>query len=54
MEKISFKRSKKHVIYAKKSFVWLQMMKIIKIKEKLKIIVITQENLEKLLIVDSI
>ena len=40
--------------YEKKSFVWIKMMKIIKIKERLKIIVITQENLEELLIVNAI
>ena len=34
----------------KKSFVWMNMMKIIKIEEKLKITVITQDNLEELLI----
>ena len=32
MKKISIVKNKKHVIYAKKSFVWIKMMKIIKIK----------------------
>ena len=53
MKKISLIMNKKHVIYAKKSFVWIKMMKIIKIKERLKIIVITQENLEELSIVNA-
>ena len=47
-------KNKKHVIYAKKSFVWIKMMKIIKIKERLKIIAITKENLDELLIVIAI
>ena len=52
MKKIRFIKNKKHAIYAKKSFVWMKMMKIIKIKESLKIIAITQEKLEELLIVN--
>ena len=43
-------KEQKYAIYAKKSFVWIKMMKIIKIKERLKTTVITQENLEELLI----
>ena len=35
-------------IYVRKSFVWMNMMKILKIKKRLKITVITQENLEEL------
>ena len=50
MKKISLIKNKKHVIYVKKSFAWIKMMKFIKIKERLKITVITQENLEELLI----
>ena len=46
-------KNKKHAIYAKKSFALIKMMKIIKIKERLKIIVITQENLEELLIANA-
>ena len=41
MKKISFIKNKNHVIYAKESFVWIKMVNIIKIKERLKIIVIT-------------
>ena len=40
--------NKKYVIYAKKSFVWIKMIKIILIEKRLKIIVIIQENLEEL------
>ena len=50
MKKISLIKNNKHVIYVKKSFAWIKMMKFIKIKERLKITVITQENLEELLI----
>ena len=50
MKKISLMKNKKHVIYVKESFVWNKMMKIIKIKQMLKITVITQENLEEQLI----
>ena len=53
MKKISPVKNKKHAIYAKKSFVWIKM-KIIKIRERLKIIVIIQENLEELFIVNAI
>ena len=42
------------VIYGKKCFVWIKMMKIILIEKRLKITVITQENLEELLIVNAI
>ena len=47
-------KEQKYPIYAKKSFVWIKMMKIIKIKERLKITVITQENLEELLVANAI
>ena len=53
MKKISLIKNKKYVIYAKKSFVWIKMMKIIKIKEMLKITAITQENLEELSIANA-
>ena len=53
MKKISLIKNKKHIIYAKKSFVWIKMMKIIKTKERLKTTVITQENLEELLIANA-
>ena len=53
MKKITFIKNKKHAIYAKKSFVWIKMMKIIKIKERLKTTVITQESLEELLIANA-
>ena len=46
-------KGKRNFIYAKKSFVWIKMMKIIKIEKRLKIIVITQENLEELLIANA-
>ena len=46
MKKISLIKCKGHVIYVKKSFVRIKMMKIVKIKESLKITAITQENLE--------
>ena len=48
MKKISLIKSKKYVIYAKKDLV---LMMIIKSITKSEIIVTTQENLEKLLIV---
>ena len=54
MKKISFTKNKKNDAYAKKSFVRIKMMKIIKIKEKLKMIAITEESLEALLIVNAI
>ena len=50
MKKVNLIQNKKHVIYDKKSFIWVKMMKIIKIKERLKIIVSIHENLEELLI----
>ena len=53
MKNISLIKNKKHGIYAKKSFVWIKMIKIIKIKERLKIIPITRENLEELLTVNA-
>ena len=53
MKKISLIKNKKYNIYAKKSFVWIKMMKIIKIKEMLKITAITQENLEELSIANA-
>ena len=46
MKKISLIKSKGHVIYPKKSSARIKMMKIMKIKERLKITAITQENLE--------
>ena len=52
-EKKSYK-NKKHAIYAKKSFVWIKMIKIIKIKGRLKIIVMTQEILEEVVSVNAI
>ena len=52
LKKISFIKNKKHVIYGKKGFVWIKMMKIIKIKRK--VTVITQENIEELLTVNAI
>ena len=54
MKKISPMKSKKHVAYVKESFLWMKMMKIIKIEKRLKITVITQENLEELLIAFAI
>ena len=36
MKKISLMKSKNHVTYAKKSFVWMKMMKILKSKRKTK------------------
>ena len=49
-----FIMNKKDVIYAKKSFVWIKVIKIILIEKRLKIIVIIQENLEELPIVNAI
>ena len=54
MKKISLIKSKRHVIYAKESFVRIKMIKIVKIEKRLKIPVITQENLEELLIQNAI
>ena len=53
-EEKSLTKTKRNVLYVKKSFVWIKMVKIIKIEKRLKIIVIKQENLEKLLIVNAI
>ena len=36
MKKISVIKNKNHTTYMKKRFVWIKMMKIIKIKERLK------------------
>ena len=51
-EKMSYK-NKKHVIYPKKSFVMIKMMKTILIDKRLKTTAITQENLEELFIVNA-
>ena len=49
MKKISFIKSKKYVIYVKKSFVMIKMKKInLNYIKKLEIIVIIRENLEDL------
>ena len=48
MKKISLTKSRKYVIYAKKDLV---LMMIIKSIIKFEIIVITQENIEELLVV---
>ena len=45
-------KNKKRAIYVKKSFVWIKMMKVMLTEKRLKIIVITQQNLEELLIVN--
>ena len=50
MKKITLMNSKKHASYVMKSFVWMKMMKLIKIEETLKITVIILGNLEELLI----
>ena len=42
-----------YAIYSKKRFVCIKMMKIIKIEERSKIIVITQEKLQELLIANA-
>ena len=47
-------KSKKYVIYLRQCFVWMKMMKIMKIKKKLEITVITQANLEDLLTASEI
>ena len=52
-EKRSYQKSK-HVIYVKKRFVIIKMMKIILIEKRLRITVVIQENLEELLIVNAI
>ena len=46
-------KNKKHATYVKKRFVWIKMMKTIKIEKRLKIIVVTQKNLQELLIVNA-
>ena len=46
-------KNKEHAIYVTKTFVWIKMMKIIKIGKKLKIKAIIQENLEELLIANA-
>ena len=46
-------KNKKRAIYVKKSFVWIKMMKVMLTEKRLKIIVITQQNLEELLIVNA-
>ena len=53
MKKISLIKNKKHVIYAKKGFAWIKMVKIILTEKRLKINVITQENLQELLIANA-
>ena len=51
-EEISFMKSKKNVVYAKKSFVVIKMREInLNYTKKLQITAITLENLEELLIV---
>ena len=54
MKKIGLMKNNKYVIYVRKNFVRMNMMKIIKIKKRLKITVLTQENLEELLIAIAI
>ena len=49
----SLLKIKKLATYAKKSFVWIKMIKIKLIEKRLKIIVITQENLDELLIANA-
>ena len=48
MKKISFVKNKKHVIYAKKSFVWIKMVKNIKVQSRRKTIKTTICNLSDL------
>ena len=51
-EEISFMKSKKNVVYAKKSFVVIKMREInLNYTKKLQITAVTLENLEELLIV---
>ena len=52
MVPLTHEENKYHI--CQKSFASIKMMKIIKIENRLKIIVITQENLEELLIVNAI
>ena len=49
-EKNKSYKNKKSAIYAKKSFVWINMMKIILIEKWLKITATIREDLEQLLI----
>ena len=54
-KKISFMKSKKFVTYAKKNSVQMKMIKMnLNYTVKSEIIVITQENLQQLLIVSAI
>ena len=55
MKKLSFMKTKKFVTYVKKNLVLIKMIKIhLNYTIKSEIIVITQENLEELLIVFAI
>ena len=55
MKKLNFMKSKKFVTYAKNSFVLMKMRKVnLNFIIRLKITVITQENLEELLIAFAI
>ena len=54
MKKIILTMIKKYVIYAKKSFLWIKMIKIILTEKTLKIIVIILEILEELPIINAI
>ena len=54
MKKISLMKSKKFATYVKKNLIMMMVMMTIKSIIKSKIIVITLENLEKLLIVFAI
>ena len=55
MKKLSFIKDKKHVTYAKESFVMLKIRKAnLNYSKKAEIIVITPENLEELLIVFAV
>ena len=53
-EELIVKMNKKYIIHAKKSFVWIKMIKIIITEKRLKIIVIILETLEDLPIVFAI
>ena len=46
-------KNKKHVIYVKKTFVMIKIMETILMEKRLKTTVITQENIEELLIVNA-
>ena len=52
-KKIGLIKNKKHVIYTKYSFLSIKMMKTMLIEKRLTITVITQENLEELLIANA-